>query len=71
MKTTSMSKNMLNCLHKNIKAIFNDGEIIEGRCSYYSSALDNNGVAEITIKTNYNEYISVNEKELKEIQIIH
>lgn len=71
METTSMSKNMLDCLHKNIRAVFNDGEIIEGRCSYYSSALDNNGVAEITIKTKHNEYISADENEIKEIQVIN
>lgn len=64
-------KKMLDCLHKKIKVVCKDGEILEGKCSYYTSPFDNDSeMADITLETKNGECISILENEIASIGII-
>jgi len=56
---------------KNIKILFNDGEIVEGNCFYFTKALDNDPeVASISVETNDRRVIEVSQDEIKSIEVL-
>ena len=71
MKISNMAKSMADCLHKSVEVICKDGEILRGRCSYYTSPIDNDsGLADITVQTKNEEYIAIRENEIARIKIV-
>ena len=64
-------KEFISLLGKNIKVIFSDGDILEGRVHTFSWSADTqDGVATIELKTD-NGYIQVKHKEFEKIEVLN
>ena len=68
---SKIASEMLKCLHQNIEVQCVDGDIVKGRCAYYTPPVDNDSnKADITVITQYDDYISISEDEIKKINIV-
>ena len=64
-------KEFISLLGKNIKVIFSDGDVLEGRVHTFSWAADTeDGVATIELKTD-NGYIQVKHNEFVKIEVLN
>lgn len=64
-------KEFISLLGKNIKVIFSDGDVLEGRVHTFSWGVDmEDGVATIELKTD-NGYIQVKHNEFVKIEVLN
>lgn len=64
--------NLRDYLGKKVRIVFDDNQVLEGFCNSYTNKLDTDEEIydEITIRTDKYPYVSINESEIKSIEII-